>query len=297
MNYKGIGRVMIKYSICICNKNMNDTLQRCLESVLQNINEQFEIIVVDDSSTDGSLETLQYLSKRNPGLRVISLAPDKNRRLGHTRNLSIREAKGEWCIFHIDTDDLIGPFIEDFVKIIEVLNIKLKQDCLFSGKQIHMGKREFLLTHGPFKNIYRGEDRDLYQRLSLTNQWITLTHERFIFRMNRKKKKLIYKTIRDNWDQMVTDMQMSPIPFKYLKDSFIRIKQIGLIRILFRFLFVIPAFFAAKHRGIFRTDDRINDYAQFAKYREENTKTLSEWQSFFGVDDYQLFGINRKIFY
>ena len=276
---------------------MNDTLQRSLESVLQNINEQFEIIVVEDSSTDGSLETLQYLSKLNPKLRVISLAPDKNRRLGHTRNLSIREAKGEWCIFHIDTDDLIGPFIEDFVKIIEVLNTKLNQDYLFSGKQIHMGKRDFLLTHGPFKNIYRGEDRDLYQRLSLTNQWIALTHERFIHRMNRPKKKLIYKNIWDSWDQMVTDMQMSPNPFKYLSDSLKRIKQIGMKRILFRFVFVTPSLLAAKRRGVFLTDDRINDNAKFVKYREANTKTLSEWQTTLGIDDDQLIGINRKIFY
>ena len=276
---------------------MNDTLQRSLESVLQNINEQFEIIVVEDSSTDGSLETLQYLSKLNPKLRVISLAPDKNRRLGHTRNLSIREAKGEWCIFHIDTDDLIGPFIEDFVKIIEVLNTKLNQDYLFSGKQIHMGKRDFLLTHGPFKNIYRGEDRDLYQRLSLTNQWIALTHERFIHRMNRPKKKLIYKNIWDSWDQMVTDMQMSPNPFKFLSDSLKRIKQIGMKRILFRFVFVTPSLLAAKRRGVFLTDDRINDNAKFVKYREANTKTLSEWQTTLGIDDDQLIGIDRKIFY
>jgi glycosyltransferase involved in cell wall biosynthesis len=276
---------------------MNDTLQQSLESVMQNINEQFEIIVVEDSSTDGSLKTLQYLSKLNPKLRVISLAPDKNRRLGYTRNLSIREAKGEWCIFHIDTDDFIGPFIEDFVKVIEVLSSKLKQDHLFSGKQIHMARRDFLLSHGPFKNIYRGEDRDLYQRLSLTNQWMALTHERFIHRMNRQKKKLIYKTIWDSWDQIVTDMQMSPNPFKYLKNSLIRIKQIGLKRILFRFFFITPSLLAAKRRGIFLTDDRINDNAQFVKYREANTKTLSEWQSILGIDDDQLIGIDRKIFY
>ena len=160
-----------------------------------------------------------------------------------------------------------------------------------------MAKRDFLLSKGPFKNIYRGEDRDLYQRLSLTNQWITLSHERFILRMDREKKKLIYKTIRDNWDQMVTDMQMSPIPFKYLKDSMIRIKQIGFIRILFRIFLVTLALVAAKRRGIFVTDDRINDYAQFVKYREANTKSLGEWKSTIGIADDQLIGINREIFY
>jgi hypothetical protein len=115
--------------------------------------------------------------------------------------------------------------------------------------------------------------------------------------MDREKKKLIYKTIRDNWDQMVTDMQMSPIPLKYLKDSMIRIEQIGFIRILFRLFFVTPALVAAKRRGIFVTDDRINDYAQFVNYREANTKTLGEWKSTLGITDDQLIGINREIFY
>jgi glycosyltransferase involved in cell wall biosynthesis len=287
----------IKYSICICNRNMADTLHESLNSVLEQIGDEFEVIVIDDSSTDNSKEILEELSAKFNALRVYYLEKDKNRRLGKTRNISFLKARGQWCIFHIDTDDLIGPYILEFVKVIEVLNNKMRKDNLFSGKQIHMAKRDFLISHGPFKNIYRGEDRDLYQRLSLTNQWVSVSHERFIHRIDRNKKKLIYKTIRDNWDQMVTDMQMSPIPYKYLKESFIRIKQIGLIRILFRTFFILPALIAAQRRGLFLTNDRVNDYTQFAKYREKNTKTLSEWKTILGIDDGQLLGIDRKIFY
>jgi glycosyltransferase involved in cell wall biosynthesis len=276
---------------------MADTLRESLLSVLEQISDEFEVVVIDDGSTDNSTDILDELSGKYSKLRTLFLVRDKNRRLGNTRNISFAKARGQWCIFHIDTDDLIGPYILEFVKVIEALNSKMNRDCLYSGKQIHMAERDFLLLHGPFKNIYRGEDRDLYQRLSLTNQWITLTHKRFILRMKRPKKKLIYKTIIDNWDQMVTDMQMSPNPFKYLKDSLVRIKQIGLIRILFRLFFVTPAFFAARQRGIFVTNDRINNYAEFAKYREENTKTLGEWQEVLGINGDQLLGIDRKIFY
>jgi len=276
---------------------MADTLRESLISVLKQINDEFEVIVIDDGSTDNSKEILDDLCSEYKNLNVYYLEKDKKRRLGKTRNISFNKARGQWCIFHIDTDDLIGAHILDFVKVIEVLNSKINKDCLYSGKQIHMAQRNFLLSKGPFKNIYRGEDRDLYQRLSLTNQWITLSHKRFILRMDREKKKLIYKTIRDNWDQMVTDMQMSPIPLKYLKDSMIRIEQIGFISIFFRLFLVTPALVAAKRRGIFVTDDRINDYAQFVNYREANTKTLGEWKSTLGITDDQLIGINREIFY
>jgi glycosyltransferase involved in cell wall biosynthesis len=276
---------------------MADTLRESLSSVLEQIGDEFEVIVIDDCSTDSSKEVLEELSAQFNALRVYYLEKDKNRRLGKTRNISFLKARGQWCIFHIDTDDLIGPHILEFVKVVEVLNSRMNKDCLYSGKQIHMAKRDFLILHGPFKNIYRGEDRDLYQRLSVSNQWMTIFHERFIHRMDRKKQKLFYKIIRDSWDQMVTDMQMSPIPYKFLKESFIRIKQIGYLRIMFRFAFVIPALIAAKRRGIFVTDDRINDYKQFVKYREENTKTLGEWKSTLGIADDQLIGINREIFY
>jgi glycosyltransferase involved in cell wall biosynthesis len=276
---------------------MADTLRESLLSVLEQIGDEFEVVVIDDGSTDDSIDILSKLSNEYSKLKTFFLPRDKKRRLGTTRNISFTKARGQWCIFHIDTDDLIGAHILDFVKVIEVLNNKMNKDCLYSGKQIHMAKRDFLLSKGPFKNIYRGEDRDLYQRLSLTNQWITLSHKRFIIRMDREKKKLIYKTIRDNWDQMVTDMQMSPIPFKYLNDSLVRIKQIGFSRILFRLFLVIPALIAAKRRGIFATDDRINDYVQFVNYREANTKTLGEWKSTLGITDDQLIGINREVFY
>jgi glycosyltransferase involved in cell wall biosynthesis len=276
---------------------MANTLRESLLSVLEQISDEFEVVVIDDGSTDNSTDILDELSGKYSKLRTFFLARDKNRRLGNTRNISFAKARGQWCIFHIDTDDLIGPYILEFVKVIEALNSKMNRDCLYSGKQIHMAKRDFLLLHGPFKNIYRGEDRDLYQRLSLTNQWITLTHKRFILRMKRPKKKLIYKTIIDNWDQMVTDMQMNPNPFRYLKDSLVRVKQIGLIRIFFRLFFIMLAFFAAMRRGIFVTNDRINDYAEFAKYREENSKTLGEWQLVLGVSGDELHGIDRRIFY
>ena len=46
------------YSLCICNYNMNDTLESSINSLLAQINESTEIIVIDDGSSDNSVETL-----------------------------------------------------------------------------------------------------------------------------------------------------------------------------------------------------------------------------------------------
>jgi glycosyltransferase involved in cell wall biosynthesis len=276
---------------------MADTLLESLTSVLDQIDDEFEVILIDDSSTDNSKEILRELSSKHNNLKVFYLDKDKKRRLGKTRNISFLKARGQWCIFHIDTDDFIGPHVAEFARLVEILSAKFNKDCLFSGRQIHMAKREFLLSQGPFKNIYRGEDRDLYQRLALTSQWVTILHKRFIFEIPRQKRKLILKTLHVVWDEIVTDMQINPKPLTYQKQNLTKIKQIGVVRTLLRFILAPTAVIVAKRRGIFSTYDRINDPVQFVRYRESTTKTLTEWQSILRIDNIQLDKINREIFY
>ncbi len=276
---------------------MGDTLLASLTSVLEQLNDEFEVLVVDDDSIDSTQTILEELKLEYKNLVTLHLGHDKNRRLGFTRNTSLKHARGEWCIFHIDMDDQIGPHIIDFVKTVEVINSKFSRDLLFSGQQIHMAKRTFLIENGPFRNIYRGEDRDLYQRLAFSEQWITIIHKRFIHRLPRSKKLLLKKVIRDSWDQMVTDLQMDPSPIKYLFESAVRLRNLGLVRILFRFFFVPYALITAYLRGILDTSKRINNYEDFAIYRKSNSFTLSEWTKRLLINETELKGIDRKIFY
>jgi glycosyltransferase involved in cell wall biosynthesis len=287
----------IKFSICICNRDMSDTLQKNLESILNQISKDYEVIVVDDGSTDESLKILNSLSLKHNNLRVIPLVKDKNRRLGFTRNISISLANGEWCIFHLDTDDLIGPYIHDFEKLVLLLDSRLKKDFLYSGQHIHMARKDFLIKNGPFKNIYRGEDRDLFQRLAFKNQWLVIEHRRFISRMPRERKKYFKKIFLDAWDATVTDLQMRPKPLRYAWESTLRIRSIGTLRFFHR-IFIIPlALVAAFKRGIYDTDDRINNSEEFSNYRKENTKNFSDWVNFLSIDKKLIKGINQEIFY
>src|SRR3990172_7137573 len=106
---------MPTYSICICNYNMADTLERALVSVLDQVDRDYEILVIDDGSSDESVSILRALAGRYTALRVIELERDPKRRLGETRNISVREARGEYVILHVDTDDVWEPYIKDFV--------------------------------------------------------------------------------------------------------------------------------------------------------------------------------------
>lgn len=82
-------------------------LQYCMESLLAQTIADYEIIAVDDASTDESFEILEQYERANPG-RVRAVRSPENRRQGGARNIGLKLARGEWIGF-IDSDDWIAP--------------------------------------------------------------------------------------------------------------------------------------------------------------------------------------------
>lgn len=99
----------MKLSIIVPVYNMagEGKLQYCMQSLLHQTITDYEILAVDDASTDHSLQILRELEQQNPGkIRVI--ASPRNLRQGGAKNLGIKAAKGEW-IGIVDSDDWISP--------------------------------------------------------------------------------------------------------------------------------------------------------------------------------------------
>ena len=71
----------IKYSVCICNYNMADTLEISLSSVLNQLDDRFEVLIIDDGSKDKSVDIIKMLKIKYNNLRLICLKRDKNRKL------------------------------------------------------------------------------------------------------------------------------------------------------------------------------------------------------------------------
>ena len=94
-----------KTSVIIPVYNVQDYLPACLDSVLAQTQEDIEVILVDDGSTDGSLEIELAYAARDPRVRVIQ---QPNLRQGTARNRGLAEARGEYVYF-MDSDDLIVP--------------------------------------------------------------------------------------------------------------------------------------------------------------------------------------------
>ncbi len=88
-------------SIIIPVYNVGRYLQRCLDSVLEQISGKDEIILINDGSTDNSLSICLEYQKEYANVKFIS---QRNAGLGRTRNIGLLEASNENVIF-LDSDD------------------------------------------------------------------------------------------------------------------------------------------------------------------------------------------------
>lgn len=91
----------------VYNMASEDKLFWCLESLVNQTITDYEIIAVDDCSTDNSLEILQEYGRKYPEKFKVIASP-VNKRQGGAKNLGLAEAKGEWIGF-IDSDDWVTP--------------------------------------------------------------------------------------------------------------------------------------------------------------------------------------------
>lgn len=93
------------FTICIPVYNKIQYLRRCLESIVKQKNDDYEILFVDDYSTDGSRELLEKLAESTDKVRLIKNI--ENQGLSNNRNILIENALGRYIIF-LDPDDTIN---------------------------------------------------------------------------------------------------------------------------------------------------------------------------------------------
>jgi glycosyltransferase involved in cell wall biosynthesis len=110
-------------SVIIPVYNCERFIEKTIASVLAQP-EVTEIMIVDDGSTDGSLDIIKQLQQDHPIIQVYQHSKGKNRGRSATRNLGIQKAMGNYIAF-LDADDyyLENRFINDFELFQENLNI------------------------------------------------------------------------------------------------------------------------------------------------------------------------------
>src|SRR4030042_766384 len=94
-------------SIIIANFNGEKYLNTCIKSVLTSLYKNYELILVDDCSTDKSLKIIEDFQKRDK--RIILFKNTKNMGAAASRNIAIKKAKGEIIVF-LDNDTEVDVY-------------------------------------------------------------------------------------------------------------------------------------------------------------------------------------------
>jgi len=87
---------MPKYSIIIPVYNVEKYIKKCLDSVFDQTEKDFEVIVINDDCTDGSIDIVRKYD--------VKMVTTKHVSVSQARNLGVKEATGEYLIF-LDSDD------------------------------------------------------------------------------------------------------------------------------------------------------------------------------------------------
>lgn len=129
----------MRFSIVIPNYNNAEWLEKCLQSIINQTFNDYEIIVVDDCSTDDS----QNILERYRNTHNITVAyPNKKLFNGGARNMGIHLAKGDYVLF-LDSDDWFNTptCLELINKTIEENNypdcVSLSYNCLIGSSKTY----------------------------------------------------------------------------------------------------------------------------------------------------------------
>jgi glycosyltransferase involved in cell wall biosynthesis len=171
-------------SVILSTYNRAKYLDDCINSVLEQTIQDWELIIVDDGSQDNTFEIINTYVQEFSNIRYLK---HQNRKAGYARNAGIQASFGEYITF-IDSDDTYKPhhlesrlefmqahpdidlieggceiaeefFVPDYFQPNQIISIK---ECVLGAT--FFGKRQVFFELKGFNNIPYGEDTDFWYR-------------------------------------------------------------------------------------------------------------------------------------
>lgn len=275
---------MVRYTIAMCNYNMADTLERSIRSINDLITDEFEILVVDDGSTDGGLEILHELEAELDRLRVVE---GDNDNIGEARASAVDHTRGDYILHQLDADDEYDCCILDFVEIFRQIEAQVDFDPFLSGYHIHIGSKR-LLNEVNYRSLGYNEDRDFWRRLIHHGSFIGLHHrgiansigyDRDLFEKACTRFEAIVTQFRSGISVRSFVRWLAKKSIQWRTNSGPRLRAIA-----FNLVSAPFAFALAKREGIYDVPPEIADMENVERLFNDNRMTLSGIESRYDVD-------------
>ena len=146
-----------KISVIVPVYNVEAYLERCVESILQQTYAHFELILINDGSTDSSGQICDHLASQYENIKVYHI---ENAGVSNARNMGIQLATGSWVTF-IDSDDFVTQdYLATLAGAVEGLNVGFViaplhhiKNGIVTDLPPHSGKTELWSTEETMKEL------------------------------------------------------------------------------------------------------------------------------------------------
>lgn len=202
------------FSILVANYNNGTFFKDCYNSLISQTYDNWECIIVDDKSTDNSIETINSLISNDKRFKIFS--NEQNKGVGYTKNKCIEFSNGEICGFVDPDDSIVTKAIEIMVSThllnttaslvysnINICDKDLNFDFTIKRKQVNNNddsffnlktpihhfvtfkKSKYVLTDGIDLYLKRAVDQDLYIKLYEKGPVVHINQDLYNYRIHQ----------------------------------------------------------------------------------------------------------------
>jgi len=152
----------VDVSICIASYNMADTIEQSLSTITENLPQNFEIVIVDQS-TDGSKEIIKNIDS-NSELEFKTVFTKHPLGVGHARNIAVCEATGDIVVTHVDADDWYDSrFFPAMVELYLLIREHRGGDYFFSSSNMNISSKDHMKNNYLLSSLPIGANEKEYR--------------------------------------------------------------------------------------------------------------------------------------
>ena len=198
---------MNKISIIVPVYNSEKFLVKCLNSIINQTYENIEILLIDDASSDRSLEICKRYKEKDK--RIILLENKENRGVSYSRNLALKRATGKFLAF-IDSDDYVE---KDYIEYLYNAIVKDNYDISICGYRKEFENK--IIDHSKNKELILNQEQILeevcYNKVISISVWGKL-FKRDLFNKVLFPENKIYEDIKAIGDVLLKSAHIIYIP-------------------------------------------------------------------------------------